>query len=145
MSIDRIADRLAIDELRYRYAYWVDTDQLEPLLELFTDDAVFDETPIGGERSEGAAALRALYARQLNRLKSHVHFVTNGITEFRGEDAAWGRCNFLWQAVYPDDGQGYATGYYDDLYARQDGRWRFHRRVVSPYGPPERPPFGAGG
>ncbi len=141
--MDRIEDRLAIDELRNRYALWVDTDQLEPLLELFADDAVFDEEPIGGERADGAAEIRDLYARHLNRMKAHVHYVTNGITEFRGDDEAWGRCNFLFQGLHPDDTQAYATGYYEDTYVKSGERWLFKTRVVTPYCPPVLPPVAA--
>lgn len=140
MGIDRIEDRLAIDELRNRYALWVDTDQLEPLLELFADDMVFDELALGGERVEGAPAVREMFTRHLGVMKAHVHYVTNGITEFRGENEAWGRCNYLWQAVYPDDSQGYSTGYYEDTYTRLDGTWLFKTRYVHPYCPPVRPP-----
>jgi hypothetical protein len=131
--MDRIEDRLAIDELRNRWALYIDTDQLELVVDLFAEDAVFDARPLGRECVEGAAALRTHFSRGLNTMKEHIHYVTTGITEFHGEDEASGRCNVLFMGVNASDYHVQATVFYEDVYVRRGGRWLIKSRVVNRY------------
>lgn len=41
----RLADRLAIEELNAAFAYHLDRNQVEPLLDLFTPDALYSNGP----------------------------------------------------------------------------------------------------
>jgi hypothetical protein len=52
--MDRIEDRLAIRDLTSRYAYYVDTFQSDKLMELWAEDAVFDESRVGTGLHVGA-------------------------------------------------------------------------------------------
>ena len=51
---ERVADRLAIQDLNADFAYFLDHDEVAPLADLFTEDAVYSNGP---RLSEGRAAM----------------------------------------------------------------------------------------
>ena len=59
--MDRFEDIMAIRDLPSRYATYVDTFQTDRIMELWTDDARFDETRVGTGLHEGKAALRRFF------------------------------------------------------------------------------------
>jgi hypothetical protein len=72
-----IADKIALQELNYRYALHIDFHQTEEWVALFTEDGVLDEVEFGYGVHAGHAAIRA-YAQALAASVVHaVHLVPN--------------------------------------------------------------------
>jgi hypothetical protein len=58
---EELWSRLAIQDLTNRYALYVDTKQLDRLIDLFWPDAVFDESALGVGPFQGQAAIREYF------------------------------------------------------------------------------------
>jgi len=138
-SLETIADKLAIQELCARYAWYVDRFIIDPLMELFVDDdPVFDETPAGLGRSEGQDVIRAYYAEGLfKQLKHMVHITTNQFLEELSGDTARGKVSAHVFAETQDGGKIEVLCWYDDVYRRGPNGWQFVSRVVTPYAAPQ--------
>jgi ketosteroid isomerase-like protein len=138
-SLERIADKLAIQELCARYNWYVDQFLIDPLMALFVDDQpVFDETPAGLARSEGQDGIRAYYGEGLfKQLKHMVHFTTNFFLDELSGDHARGRCSAHVFAETQDGGKVEVLCWYDDIYRRSETGWQFVSRTVTPYTTPQ--------
>ena len=134
-----IADKLAIQELCARYAWYVDRFMIDPLMELFVDeDPVFDETPAGLARSEGQEGIRGYYGEGLfKQLKYMVHITTNQFLEELDGDCAKGKVSAHVFAETLDGGKIEVLCWYDDVYRRGPRGWQFVSRVVNPYADPQ--------
>jgi SnoaL-like domain len=139
MSGAEIGDRLAIQELTARYAFYVDTFQIEPLMELWVHDGpVFDETQIGTGLHTGAAAIRAFFVDGVfAQLDGVVHFTMNHILHELDDTKASGVCSVLVEGDLKAGGTLRATAYYKDAYAKVDGAWKFRSRTTIPYTQPQ--------
>lgn len=138
-TLTTIADKLAIQELCARYNWYVDQFIIDPLMDLFVDDApVFDETPAGLGRNEGQEAIRAYYGEGLfKQLKSMVHLTTNFFLTELSDDGAEGKCSAQVFAETQDGGKIDVLCWYDDVYRRTEKGWQFVSRVVTPYTAPQ--------
>jgi len=128
-----VEDALAIQSLLHRYAIYVDTQQLDNLMALFTEDIVFDESAIGLPATQDAAALRTSFAQNFSMLSHNFHMIGNNvITKFTG-DTASGQCHFSAQARLAANGTRLnMAGYYEDVYRKMpQGDWRIQLRVLS--------------
>ena len=131
MPIAPSEERLALQELTHRYCFYCDTKQFDKLVQLFADNAVFDESAIGLPRTEGQSEIIALFETGLKQVNSIIHFVTNHLVEEYSADAASGICFFLCEVGYEDGKTARFRAYYDDRYTKSEGSWRFQsRRVV---------------
>jgi ketosteroid isomerase-like protein len=128
-----VEDRLDIHELTYKYAYFIDHYQIDPLLELWTDDAVFDERPLGLRCAEGIDQIRDLFVDAFAVSTAHVHMITNHIIEAVSDSEAEGTCAALVEIDLKSGGFVHATSGYDDRYVKRQGRWLFKSRIVNPY------------
>lgn len=118
-------DRLEIHELLARHGHLVDDGALERLGELFTDDVVYDLTPLGGVALRGLEPIVAS-ARELGDQNPVAHLVTNIlVAEDDGQVTA--RSKFI--GVRRDGSVG--SGVYDDVLRRTADGWRISRRRVS--------------
>ena len=63
MNAKELCSRLAIQDLTNRYALFVDTKQLDPLIDLFWGDAVFD----GVGSARGRFAVKRLFENIFRR------------------------------------------------------------------------------
>jgi SnoaL-like domain len=137
-SLIAIEDKVSIRELCARYNWYVDTFLIDPLMEVFVEDyPVFDETPVGLARSEGRADIRSYFEDGLfKQLKSMVHLTTNFFLEEHGANEAKGRCSAHVFAETHEGGKVEVLCWYDDVYRRTEGGWRFVSRVVHAYTPP---------
>lgn len=117
-------DRLAIHDLLAMHGHLVDAGELERLAELFSDDVVYDLTPLGGTVLEGVDAIAAS-ARALGESNPVAHLVTNIVIQERGSEVT-ARSKFL--GVRSDGSVG--SGVYEDVLRRTADGWRIaHRRV----------------
>lgn len=134
-----VADQLAIREVIARYAWALDTGDVEGFAGCFCRDGalVWDafETP---ERWEGQAALRhfAAFFRDLPTSAGRQHHVTN-IVVTPCEGGARSR-SYVAVAVRQGDGPHglNVMGYYEDLFRREDGQWRLAERVIRDWSGP---------
>jgi hypothetical protein len=130
--LQRLNDIEDIRKLRIQYSHFLDTNDLDSLLGLFTPDAVCD---FGRGRWQGHDVLRrnwtAVHADfDKNRTGSYpyLHSVTNHWIEITGPDSAEGRCYLLdWVTAAADKDPLLLLGVYADEYPRVDGRWYIAR------------------
>jgi hypothetical protein len=120
-----MADREAIRELPLKYCHYVWKKDVPAIVNLFTEDGEFDA---GGAQpaTKGRAALLKAYQEGLSTLEPHP-FIHNHVFELYGSDRAIGNCYLDPRAVR--NGQSIiAAGYYDDEYAKIDGKWKLRSR-----------------
>ena len=118
------ADRLELHELPGRYGDAIDDRNWEGLGRIFTDDAVFDLTDIGGPRVEGLAEIR----RYMDEDATHplTHLMTN-IYVNEEDDGV----KMYFRIVARAKGGVFGTAsYYDDVVKTPDG-WRVRNRVIT--------------
>lgn len=122
-------DRMAITDLMARYAFWIDyrLDKKAEWVDLFTEDGVW--------ALRGAAEFRGReeigHVIEIVRgsgLALH-HGQSNAVIDIDG-DRAFG--NIELNVFLLADGQVHNTLFatYDDVYRRENGRWRFESRTV---------------
>jgi hypothetical protein len=126
-------DRLEIHELAARYAWSLDTGDEDAFVDCFTREGelVWDVFETEG-RWRGTAALRGFidYFRRRPESAGRQHHVSNLIVT----PAATGATAKSYVAVAlrrePGPHLLNVMGYYEDELQREDGRWRFARRVI---------------
>jgi len=132
-------DQLAIRETITRYAWALDTGDVEGFVACFCRDGVlvwdaFEEA----ERWQGREALRhfAEFFRSLPSSAGRQHHVSNTLTE-PCEDGARSR-SYVAVALRQGDGPHLLNvmGYYEDLFRREDGHWRLAERVIRDWSGP---------
>lgn len=132
-----IDERVKLQELTHLYAKYVDSKQPEKVVELYTEDGVMDESGIGYPAASGKANLLELFTEGFRHVGSMVHYVTNHlITDYTGKTAK-GECLVYAEARTLDGDPIRVFGYYDDVYEKVNGEWRFQSRHVRAIIPPE--------
>jgi len=130
-SVAEIADRLAINELMYRYARMVDFRQWELFDQVFTADATCDYTSSGGTKGS-AREVMAWLDRALAPWPTNLHFVTNLSINFEPDgNAAQATCYFLGPMARGTIGSQLAitnAGLYIDQLKRTSDGWRITER-----------------
>ncbi|MEZ5274073.1 MAG: nuclear transport factor 2 family protein [Ilumatobacteraceae bacterium] len=134
LDLAALADRLAVEEVLYRFADGLDRRDWAQYRAVFTDEIDLDyssyrPTSIGtsGRLTTGwraAALFPGLDATQ--------HTITNPIVELDGDRAShppYVRADHVY--VGAPGGDIYTLGgYYDDGLVRTDGGWRIHRKSL---------------
>lgn len=78
MAIAPLEDRIAIQDLMVDYCYAVDKlDDLDDLLQCFTEDAVLDFSRIGLPLMNGHGDIRRFFERVFADMSHHAHHITN--------------------------------------------------------------------
>lgn len=126
--VRRLEDRMRIERLMGAYCEYVDRNEQEALLDLFTEDAVFD---FGfGRVYRGRSELRDLFER-LDTNDATSHHLSNVHITFESRDAA--RCEAVVYAYHRRRGSGgevHLWGRYSDEVRRIGEEWRFVRRSL---------------
>ncbi|HUC05504.1 MAG TPA: nuclear transport factor 2 family protein [Acidimicrobiales bacterium] len=136
--VRRTEDVLAIQHLKARYAELVDAryrrgalvpeDRMSELTEeiagLFAEDGEWDGGPVLG-RSNGRRAIAERLAHPT--LLFSRHLFVNPQIQVDG-DEAWARWELLCPCTTADGRPHWMSGYEEDRYVRQDGRW-LHARM----------------
>ncbi len=118
-------DRLAIHELVALHGHLMDEGTLDRLSDLFTEDVVYDLSPLGGSILRSVAEVREV-AEQLGSRNPVAHLVTNTVVTAEGDQvAARSKC----LGVQRDGSVG--SGTYDDVLLRTPLGWRISSRRVS--------------
>jgi hypothetical protein len=121
--VDRLESLEQIRDLAHRYALAVDTRDLDALVALFLEDI-----RVGREES-GREALKAWYARSLERFGTTIHFVGNQVVDLDSPDSAHGITTCRDELEIGAEWMVGFIQYWDD-YERRDGRWYFKRRKL---------------
>jgi hypothetical protein len=134
--VDELAEiriRLALQDLNAAFTHNLDHDQVDALAGLFTEDALYTH---GERRSEGRAAIRALFAaRTASGPRTTRHLATGLMLQIDSESAASGTSVCL---TFASDGlppftpaTPYLVADFRDRYRLcADGRWRIAARDI---------------
>lgn len=132
-QVQEVHDRLEIQQLVVEYGHLLDTHDLVGYSKLFARDGEW----IGGfGRAKGPAAILAMMRKYIGTAPfdpkdvKGFHLLTNIIVHVHGDHAtAWSR--IVYMARNKDNKPTPAMGgHYDDTLVREDGHWKFLRRVV---------------
>jgi ketosteroid isomerase-like protein len=131
-SLSRVADRLDIIELTAKHGFLVDTKNIDPLIDLWSDnDPVFDESEVGLKKITGKAAIREYLENDVfGNFHASCHLTSNHIIENITADTATGSHTVIFKGDVKGGGPAEASAYYQDRYVREDGRWKFASRKV---------------
>jgi hypothetical protein len=132
-QVREVQDRLEIQQLVVEYGHLLDTHDLVGYSNLFARDGEW----IGGfGRAKGPEAILAMMNKYIGtapfdpRHVNGFHLLTNIIVHVKGDHAtAWSR--IVYMVRNKDDKPSPALGgHYDDTLVRENGQWKFLRRVV---------------
>jgi hypothetical protein len=132
-------DRWQIQDVVHRYAWALDTGDVERFVDCFCPDGVLIwdafETP---DRYEGADALRrfATFLRDLPSSAGRQHLVANTLIEGAGDEAR----GSSYVVVFTRQGEGPhlagVMGWYEDVFRRSALGWRIRERVIRDWSGP---------
>jgi uncharacterized protein (TIGR02246 family) len=129
MSLDDVADKIAIQELTARYNRAADSGDGDGFAATFTEDGVF--VVRNGEtesRREGKDVLREMIGGRPPG--ATVHVTADSIIEIDGDEARQWSTGILNRRGEPGTPISYTVGRYTDRLERRDGSWRFAERIV---------------
>jgi hypothetical protein len=125
--LQRLEDREELRDLAARYCTTVDDRDLDQLVLLFASESVF-----GGARTvyaRGRYEIKEFLSERLAAYGPTFHYPHTQVVEFMSDDEARGLVTA--HAEHGLDGQLAIAGLrYHDVYAREDGAWRFRERML---------------
>lgn len=131
--LEKLEIRVALEDLNTAFTYCLDHDDVEGLVELFTEDALYTHGP---RRSEGRAAIEALFRertaggpRTARHLYSGLKLEIESETFVRGTSV----CMTFAQNGLPPLAPAVPilVADFNDIYVRaEDGRWRIRARHI---------------
>ncbi len=137
--VQRLEDRAAIERLLLEYGRALDARDFKAYSQLFARDGVWSG---GMGTAQGPAAIQEFMKKAIPgpNAAHNYHILSNFVIEVHGDTAtAWSRWMFM--VPGPDKAAVAAqSGRYDDTLVREDGLWKFKRRVASNDIPPAGPP-----
>jgi 3-phenylpropionate/cinnamic acid dioxygenase small subunit len=123
-----LADRLELHELPGRYGDAIDDRDWPRLARIFTDDATFDLTDLGGPKLDGLAEIQRYMDTEAEHPQTHL--MTNiYVDEAPGGGADAAKLYFRIVALRKGQSVGSAS-YYDDV-VRTPAGWRVKDRVIT--------------
>ena len=133
------ADQLAIRDVIARYAWALDTGDVEGFVACFGADGVLVWDAFEEAQSwQGSDALRhfAQFFRALPSSAGRQHHVSNTVIEPTPQGAT--ARSYVAVALRQGDGPHtlHVMGWYEDTFALQEGRWRLARRVIRDWSGP---------
>lgn len=120
-------DRLAIFELMARYAWAIDTGDVEAYVACFTANAVLS---MRGMPNRGHEAIRTYVSGVVNRpdFPGRQHHHNEVLIEGDGERCSVKSYSTISQRFEDGESRIVFSGLYRDVVVKQDGRWRFAER-----------------
>lgn len=132
MDVSQLADRVAVEEVIYRYPHCLDTGRFaEVATEIFTEES---ELAFGDTVMRGGKAIADALAGYSHVLRACSHNVTNLVIHVNGDSAQATYRILAWHWFIRDDGDLMAAsdimtvGGYNDQLVRTAAGWRVHRR-----------------
>lgn len=135
--MSKIDDIEAIRRLTYQHFWGWDVGDVDAAIDVFTTDAVNDQTEIGSFVLRGQEELRAHFNEWRPLMTHSFHMVGNHIIDFDDEDHAHGINCQDGVAVMAADGAHLAgKHYFEDTYVRTSDGWRIATRRAFGLMPP---------
>ncbi|HEU4627019.1 MAG TPA: nuclear transport factor 2 family protein [Steroidobacteraceae bacterium] len=132
--LQRMEDIEAIRELLVAYGRNFDKRDFTAYANLFAKDGVWVGGAGGVQSYQGPDAIRAMAEKGYppSVFPGAYHIMSNFAIELTGPDSAqaWSRWTFVVNGVHKEP-VIFRGGYYEDTFVREDGRWKFKRRVVA--------------
>ncbi len=135
-EIEELLEIEKIRKTRILYSHYFDSNELDKLSSLFTEDAICEF----GERGTwiGRPQIRKNYeaAHDSHEQRSedgsypYLHAITNHWIELTGPDSAEGRCYLIDMLTVAEKTPILLIGCYDDEYKKVDGAWKIHRTRI---------------
>jgi len=122
-----VEDRLAILDLAGRYNQAFDYGDVDAWVETFTPDGIFADA--GGRSVQGSEELAAFAKGATQGEVASRRWNTSHVIEGDG-DTATHSC-YLMIILLEEVPNIYGVGRYDDELKKENGEWRFLRRLVS--------------
>ena len=129
-----LAIRLALEDLNSAFTRHLDHNEVDALVDLFAEDALYTH---GERRSEGRAAIEALFRKRAARkeprtsrhLFSGLRIDIESATRARGTSVC---LTFAADGLPPLPAVPLLVADFDDVYVLSaDGRWRFQERHIT--------------
>lgn len=132
-AVQRLVDRNEIEQLLFDYANFLDLNEVDQLVALFTPDCHIAYGPDHG--ADGAEAYRETLAHEKFGVGAFFaatsHHVSNVVIDFVDADTAQVRSTlYAWHRYTRERPDGVVMGQYHDTIVRRDGTWRIHRREL---------------
>ena len=127
VALQQIADRLAIEDLKYRYCRLADNGDASGMAAVFTDDCRVNFRPDGSLERRTRAEVLEFYRAALAPVTSSSHHVSNFEICFDDADTARTTCAlYSWQRFqgYPDVPDRHRWARYEDTFVRTPDGWR---------------------
>lgn len=127
--VRELLDREAIRDLPLQYCHYVWKNDVEGIVQLFTEEGAMTASDPSLPQAQGREGLRKMYEQALGDLMPRP-FIHNHVIELNGPDRAVGTCYVELRGTR--DGQTWiAAGYYDDEYTKVRGEWKFQSRRIT--------------
>lgn len=131
MSVERLADRVAIEEAVKRYARGIDRRDWALMRSAFHPDAAIEQADYKGD----VEGLIGFVAPRHGLVEQSMHMLTNCLVEFADDHRALAESYYLAylrgrSAPDAELVETRALGRYLDRFERRQGTWRIARRVV---------------
>jgi hypothetical protein len=120
-----LADRLELHELPGRYGDAIDDRNWPGLARIFTDDATFDLTDLGGPKLTSLADIQRYMDTEAQHPRTHL--MTNIYVD---ETPTGAKLSFRIVALLKGDRPVGTASYYDDVVKTSEG-WRVKHRVIT--------------
>ena len=130
MNAEELCSRLAIQDLTNRYALYVDTKQLDRLIDLFWAEAIFDESALGAGPFSGQTAIREYFKAALPSVSELMHITSNLVIDFDAGSEAKGVSTLFFEGRDPTGTTQRLKGYFHETYLQKSGQWRFQSRTL---------------
>jgi len=127
--LQRMEDRIAIQDLVRCYCSAIDDRDLESFAGVYAEDGLMRHAD-GTFRLHGRAAIRSYYAERFKTYGVTFHYPHTHQIEFDSLDTAHGQVRAHAEMVL--DGQAFIAAFrYSDRYVRIDREWLFAERVLA--------------
>ena len=128
-ALERIVEERAIERIVFDYAYYLDMNMPDKMIELFVDDCEVSYAP-----NFGATGIED-YAKTLDGIgtffRGTSHHVSNIVIDWVSDSEATLRAAVLAIHRYTKERpDGILYGQYHDVVVKQDGQWKFKKRIL---------------
>jgi hypothetical protein len=133
-QIDDMLDREAIRDLPVRYCHFVRQKNVKAVLDLFSENAVFDvavgaDDFIADGAHTGKATIEKVFSTGLDKIDPWP-FVHNHVIDLQGNDRAKGWV-YAEIRIGTEKMRAAQIVVYEDDYVKENGRWKFHKRALT--------------